>query len=162
LEAGRVAVSRAASCLDEATIRVKDPNSSAGRRTLAVPPQVLPILAKHLDRYVGPEADALIVTGKQVGPAEGPGRARTNRCSYRGQEVHSIRDNRCLGISYPASGHRKRVVAALGSRSDRESNRRRAVVSCYPLNGEMICAERVASSATVVQLGAGRSPSTLG
>jgi integrase len=43
---------------------VKDPKTEAGRRTVAVPPNVLPALSDHLSsRYVGADPDALVVVG---------------------------------------------------------------------------------------------------
>ena len=47
---------------------VKDPKSRAGKRVLAVPPNVVPALEDHLERFVGPEADAPILTGVQGRP----------------------------------------------------------------------------------------------
>lgn len=41
----------------------KPPKTDAGRRSVAVPPNVLPALRHHLEQYVGPEADALVLDG---------------------------------------------------------------------------------------------------
>jgi integrase len=38
----------------------KAPKTDAGRRTIAVPPNVIPELRDHLDRFVGPSPDALV------------------------------------------------------------------------------------------------------
>lgn len=46
----------------------KGPKTSAGRRTLALPPNLTDDLADHLARFVGPEPDALVFTGEKGGP----------------------------------------------------------------------------------------------
>ena len=53
------------------------PKTAAGVRTVHVPRHVLELMERHLDRYVGPEADAPLfggpkgVTGSaKTGPAE--------------------------------------------------------------------------------------------
>lgn len=42
---------------------VKEPKSDAGRRTIAVPEFLIARLQDHLDRFTGPEADALVFMG---------------------------------------------------------------------------------------------------
>ena len=44
------------------------PKSEAGRRTVHLPPRVLPELAEHLERWVGPEPDAWLFTGPKGAP----------------------------------------------------------------------------------------------
>lgn len=44
------------------------PKSRAGKRTITIPPHVLPDLAKHLATFVGPEPDAFVFTGVKGGP----------------------------------------------------------------------------------------------
>jgi integrase len=46
----------------------KAPKTAAGRRTLAIPPNVLPALRDHLCAFVGPSADALVAVGEKGGP----------------------------------------------------------------------------------------------
>ena len=46
----------------------KAPKSRAGRRTLAIPPNVLPALEQHLERWVGPEPDAPVLVGEKRKP----------------------------------------------------------------------------------------------
>ncbi len=48
------------------------PKTPAGRRTLTIPPNVLPAVLDHLERYVGPEPDAWLFAGE-----DGPLTART-------------------------------------------------------------------------------------
>jgi integrase len=46
----------------------KEPKSAAGRRTIAVPPHIIPALSEHIANFVAPEPDAFIVTGEKGGP----------------------------------------------------------------------------------------------
>jgi len=46
---------------------VGDPKSEAGRRSVTVPPHLLPILEAHLDRHVGRGGDALLFPARQGG-----------------------------------------------------------------------------------------------
>ena len=46
----------------------KPPKTAAGIRTLAIPSNILPVLASHLDRYVDPSPDAYVVVGEKSGP----------------------------------------------------------------------------------------------
>ena len=42
---------------------VKEPKTRAGRRSVAIPPNALELLAAHLDAHVGGDDDAVVVTG---------------------------------------------------------------------------------------------------
>ena len=59
--------------VDRAVVRVGggfvvgSPKSDAGRRTVAVPPRLQPILDEHLDRFVGPAGDALVFPARHGG-----------------------------------------------------------------------------------------------
>lgn len=52
--------------IERAVVRVENgfqvttPKSDAGIRDVAIPPHLLPVIKKHLDRFVGPKADALL------------------------------------------------------------------------------------------------------
>lgn len=51
---------------------VGDPKSQAGRRTVTLPPHLVPVLAKHLAAHVGAEPDALLFpakSGKHMAPS---------------------------------------------------------------------------------------------
>jgi integrase len=39
---------------------IGDPKSEAGKRTVSIPPHLLPVLERHLDEHVGDEPDALV------------------------------------------------------------------------------------------------------
>jgi integrase len=66
--------------IDGATIRIErgvvrvgtdfvvgDPKSSAGKRIIAIPPHLLPTLARHLEQHVAPDADALLFPARHGG-----------------------------------------------------------------------------------------------
>jgi integrase len=46
---------------------VGDPKSEAGRRTVAIPPHMLPLLVGHLEEHTGPESDALLFPARSGG-----------------------------------------------------------------------------------------------
>jgi integrase len=46
----------------------KTPKTEAGRRRIAIPPNVMIDLEKHLSAYVGPEPDALLLVGEKGAP----------------------------------------------------------------------------------------------
>jgi integrase len=47
---------------------IKEPKSDAGRRTLAVPPDVMPVLVHHLAEYVAAEPDSPVLVGEKHRP----------------------------------------------------------------------------------------------
>ena len=53
------------------------PKTAAGRRTVAVPVELVELLEEHLAEYVGPEAEALVFTSPEGHPlrrtSSGPG-----------------------------------------------------------------------------------------
>jgi integrase len=44
------------------------PKTDAGRRTVAIPPHIVPEVAEHLDHFVGAAPDAMVFTGEKGGP----------------------------------------------------------------------------------------------
>ena len=52
----------------DGTILEKEPKSEAGKRVLAVPKHIVPILAQHVDRFVVDDPNAFLFTGVK-GPA---------------------------------------------------------------------------------------------
>ena len=46
----------------------KEPKSEAGRRTIIIPANVIPYLTSHLQRFVEPGTDALVIVGEYGGP----------------------------------------------------------------------------------------------
>src|SRR5205807_6117182 len=65
---GRLTVAEQAQELRDGTVWFGPPKTEAGRRTVAVPPHVLPELEFHLDRYVGTGPDALLFAGPDGDP----------------------------------------------------------------------------------------------
>jgi integrase len=45
----------------------KAPKSEAGRRTIAIPSNVIPVLTAHLARHVGPDPDSAVIVGEKGG-----------------------------------------------------------------------------------------------
>lgn len=62
LAAGALRVSRAVQWIDNEVI-VGTPKSAAGRRTVSIPPHVVPMVEQHLAEFVGAGPDALLFTG---------------------------------------------------------------------------------------------------
>src|SRR6185437_11641775 len=56
---GIVRVERAVVRTDDG-FQVTTPKSDAGRRDVEIPPHLLPAINDHLERFVGPEKDALL------------------------------------------------------------------------------------------------------
>ncbi|HTW09390.1 MAG TPA: tyrosine-type recombinase/integrase [Acidimicrobiales bacterium] len=50
------------------TLVVGPPKTEAGRRTVAIPPHVIPELVEHIDRFVDCLPEALMFTGEKGGP----------------------------------------------------------------------------------------------
>lgn len=65
---GTVRVERAMHQLVNGTLIVGPPKTDAGRRTVAIPPHVLPEVTSHLDRYTAARPDSLVFTGEKGGP----------------------------------------------------------------------------------------------
>ena len=59
VQGGRLSVTRGVVRADGAVI-VGDPKSEAGRRTVAIPPHILPFVAEHLETHVAAPPDALL------------------------------------------------------------------------------------------------------
>lgn len=54
--------------LKNGTLLIKEPKSTAGRRTVAMPPHVLPAITEHLDKFTAADPTALVFTGERGGP----------------------------------------------------------------------------------------------
>lgn len=65
---GTVRVERAMHQLVNGTLVIGPPKTDAGRRTVAIPPHVLPEIEAHLEQYTGPNPDSLVFTGEKGGP----------------------------------------------------------------------------------------------
>jgi integrase len=65
---GTVKVERTMHQLAGGTLVVGPPKTDAGRRTVVIPPHVVPDIAAHLEDLVGVEPDALVFTGQKGSP----------------------------------------------------------------------------------------------
>ena len=65
---GTIRVERAVVRPMSGEVIVGPPKTSAGRRSIAVPSNILPALKQHLDRYVGPDPDDWLFTSEAGGP----------------------------------------------------------------------------------------------
>lgn len=72
LDAGVVTVAEAVSYLPEGVRHVGPPKSEAGRRTVAIPPHIIPALREHLDLFAEPGNDGLVFVGPKGGLCETP------------------------------------------------------------------------------------------
>jgi integrase len=68
LEQGLMSITEAVSELRDGTRLTGEPKTWAGRRTVAVPPLLLPELRNHLDRFSEPGKDGLVFVGPLGGP----------------------------------------------------------------------------------------------
>jgi integrase len=77
----------------------KEPKTDAGRRTVAIPGNILPVLEDHLDHYVAPEPDALVlqVTSRALGIGWDKARLRIGRPDLR---LHDLRHS---GLTWAAA-----------------------------------------------------------
>jgi integrase len=57
---GWVEVQQTLTETDDGRLRLGPPKTKAGRRTVAIPPHVMPDLMRHLETYVGPTPDSLL------------------------------------------------------------------------------------------------------
>jgi integrase len=84
--------------MDGTTVE-KAPKTEAGRRTIAVPENVVPVLTDHLQRHVGPEPDALLFdcTDRALGLAWNKARRAVGR-----PDLH-LHDLRHTGLTWSAA-----------------------------------------------------------
>lgn len=77
---------------------VKPPKTRAGRRDVAIPPNVIEALVDHLDRFVGDDPDTLIVgaTNRSLGIAWRRARSAANKSDLR---FHDLRHS---GLTWAA------------------------------------------------------------
>jgi integrase len=68
LDAGTVAVTEAAIETTGGHRQIGEPKTEKGRRVVALPPQIVTELRKHLDQYVSGEPAALVFVGPKGGP----------------------------------------------------------------------------------------------
>ncbi|MCL2396071.1 MAG: tyrosine-type recombinase/integrase [Acidimicrobiaceae bacterium] len=54
--------------LRDGRLLIKEPKTRAGRRTVAIPPHVVPAIREHLEVFTKADPEALVVTGEKGGP----------------------------------------------------------------------------------------------
>ena len=70
LDKGVLRVTRTRTTMMNGGVVVKEPKTAAGRRTIAIPPPVIPAIEDHLRRYVRAEPAAWVVVGEKGGPLQ--------------------------------------------------------------------------------------------
>jgi integrase len=63
-----VRIERGMHQLADGTLMVGPPKTEAGRRSVAIPPHLVPEVGAHLEQFVAVDADALVFTGEKGGP----------------------------------------------------------------------------------------------
>jgi len=71
LTAGTVRVVRSTAEMDDGRLIDDDPKSHAGRRLVAIPPEIVPELRWHLERFAEPGHDGLVFAGPLGGRCAG-------------------------------------------------------------------------------------------
>lgn len=61
-------VERAMNQLIDGTLVVGPPKTDAGRRSIAIPPHIIPDLVAHVEDFVEPDSESLMFTGEKGGP----------------------------------------------------------------------------------------------
>jgi len=62
-----VSIERSKVHTDSGGMILQDPKTTAGNRTLVLPGALVDVLRSHLDRFVGPDPDALVFTSERTG-----------------------------------------------------------------------------------------------
>ena len=84
LDSATVTVSKNRQRLDNGTSVVLRPKSAAGRRTVSIPPPLLPQLREHFEEYVATGRDALVFSGEKGAPLD---RSHWNRRWHAAREA---------------------------------------------------------------------------
>ena len=124
LEEGTVEVAEQLQELTEGRCVVGPPKTEAGRRVVAIPPHLLPDLAVHLERFVDPEATALVFTAPEGGPLRRQNfrrRVWLLACAAVGVEGLHFHDLRHTGNTLAAAtgASTKELMARMGHASPR-------------------------------------------
>lgn len=120
---GRLTVAEQAQELRDGSVWIGPPKTEAGRRTVAVPPHVLPELEAHLDTYVGTGPEALLFAGADGEPVlrmrfYRAWRKATQAAGFPGVRPHDLRHTgNTLAAATGAST--RELMARLGHASPR-------------------------------------------
>ncbi len=102
---GQLRIEQSRTFLRDGSSLTKEPKTRAGRRVIAVPHSMIEELADHLERFVGPEADDLIVTTDKGDPASAVVLQRSWTKARRavGREDLHLHDLRHTGLTLAAA-----------------------------------------------------------
>jgi len=117
LDTGLITITEAASELNDGTRVVGDPKTSAGRRTVAIPPALLADLGLHLDRFAQPGRDGLVFVGPLGGPLRRSNWSKTWRSTVDGLNLEQLHfhDLRHTGNTLAAATGASRVACSHGT-----------------------------------------------
>ena len=110
--------------LNDATIFLGPPKTAAGRRTVAMPPHVIPEIAAHLDKYVGHSQDDVVFTspeGTRLRRSNFNRRVWRPACAQLKLDMIRFHDLRHTGNTLAAStgASTKELMARMGHASPR-------------------------------------------
>jgi integrase len=132
--------------MDGTTVE-KAPKTDAGRRTIAIPTNVVPALTDHLQRHVGSEPDALLLdcTDRALGIAWDKARQAVGRPDLR------LHDLRHTGLTWSAATGAS--VAELMRRAGHKSPAAAMRYQHATENRDRVLADALAELATVTPIG---------
>jgi integrase len=111
-------VERAMQQLADGTLIVGPPKTEAGRRTIAIPPHVVPDLVVHLAQFVAPNAESLVFTGEKGGPVRPHvlQKAWVKAKAATGLQILHLHDLRHAGNTWAAAtgASTKELMARMG------------------------------------------------
>jgi integrase len=112
---GTVRISRAVTERSDGSIVIGEPKTAAGRRSVAIPPHIMPSVEDHLGRFVADDPNALVFTN-----ADG------ERLRWRPLQYHWDRARKVVGVDYHLHDlrHFGATLAAATGASTRELMRR--------------------------------------
>jgi integrase len=120
---GRLTVARSFQQLDNGQVVFKEPKTLAGRRRIAIPGHIVPVLGDHLARFVTKSPDALVFTGEKGGvvrPSVLHAHWAKARLSAGRPDLH-LHDLRHTGNTWAAAtgASTKELMARMGHSSPR-------------------------------------------
>jgi integrase len=123
LTEGTITVVRALIERDDGTLLVGPPKSEAGRRTFAIPAALIPELAQHLQRFVGPDDGALVFTGAKGAPLRRGNwsvkwDAATKAIGLSGFRLHDLRHT-CNTLTAATGASTRELMHRMGHASAR-------------------------------------------
>jgi integrase len=127
LNDGTVTVVQALVERDDGSLSIGPPKSEAGRRTFAVPAVLVPELAAHLDRFVGPGDQALVFVGVKGAPLRrtnwsGMWKSATKNVGVEGLRLHDLRHT-CNTLTAATAASTRELMHRMGHASARAALR---------------------------------------